>query len=127
MKKTAFWLLFGQCQSLFVGFARLLPVAELLLGDPQIHVKLRLLRLNADSARIDFNGFLVIPVALIYIAVMVMIGFHLSHGIWSMFQSIGFSHPRYTPMIRKFAAIFSWILIAGFISVPLAVLAGLVR
>jgi succinate dehydrogenase / fumarate reductase cytochrome b subunit len=44
-----------------------------------------------------------------------------------MFQSIGFSHPRYTPAIKKFAAIFSWILIAGFISVPLAVLTGLVR
>jgi succinate dehydrogenase cytochrome b subunit len=73
------------------------------------------------------SGFLIVPFALIYIAVMVLIGFHLSHGIWSMFQSVGFSHPRYTPAIKKFAAIFSWILIAGFISVPLAVLAGLVR
>jgi succinate dehydrogenase / fumarate reductase cytochrome b subunit len=73
------------------------------------------------------NGFLVLPIALIYIAVMIMIGFHLSHGIWSMFQSLGLSHPRYTPAIKKFAAIFSWILIAGFISVPVAVLTGLVR
>jgi succinate dehydrogenase / fumarate reductase, cytochrome b subunit len=73
------------------------------------------------------TGFLVVPFALAYVAVMIFIGFHLSHGIWSMFQSLGFSHPRYTPMIKKFAAIFSWILIAGFISVPLAVLAGLVR
>src|SRR5215475_1869 len=73
------------------------------------------------------NGFAVIPVALIYIAVMIFIGFHLSHGIWSMFQSIGFSHPRYTPAMKKFAAVFSWILIAGFISVPLAILTGLVR
>jgi len=73
------------------------------------------------------NGFMVVPMALLYIAVMIMIGFHLSHGIWSMFQSIGFSHPRYTPAIKKFAAIFSWILIAGFISVPVAVLTGLVR
>ena len=72
------------------------------------------------------SGFLA-PFAMVYIVAMVLIGFHLSHGVWSMFQSIGFSHPRYTPMIRKFAAIFSWILIAGFISVPLAVLAGLVR
>jgi succinate dehydrogenase / fumarate reductase cytochrome b subunit len=58
---------------------------------------------------------------------MILIGFHLNHGIWSMFQSLGFSHPRYTPMIKKFAAVFSWILIAGFISVPVAVLTGLVR
>lgn len=73
------------------------------------------------------NGFSVVWVALLYIAVMIFIGFHLSHGIWSMFQSIGFNHPRYTPAIKKFAAIFSWILIAGFIAVPLAVLTGLVR
>lgn len=73
------------------------------------------------------NGFLVVPFALIYIAVMVFMGFHLSHGAWSMFQSVGFSHPRYTPLIRRLAAAAAWILIAGFISVPLAVLTGLVR
>ena len=72
------------------------------------------------------NGFLVVPFAIVYIVVMVFIGFHLSHGIWSMFQSLGFSHPRYTPMIKKVAAIFSWMLIGGFISVPIAVLTGLV-
>jgi succinate dehydrogenase cytochrome b subunit len=73
------------------------------------------------------SGFMVIPFAVVYIVVMILIGFHLNHGIWSMFQSVGFSHPRYTPMIKTFAAVFSWILIAGFISVPLAVLTGLVR
>ena len=73
------------------------------------------------------NGFSVIPFALIYIAVMIFIGFHLSHGGWSMFQSVGFSHPRYTPLIRKAAAVIAWLLITGFISVPVSVLAGLVR
>ena len=68
-----------------------------------------------------------LPLALVYIAVMVFIGFHLSHGAWSMFQSVGFSHPRYTPVIRRLAAVVAWVLIAGFISVPVAVLAGLVR
>ena len=55
------------------------------------------------------------------------IGFHLSHGAWSMFQSVGFSHPRYTPLIRRAAAVAAWILTAGFISVPVAVVVGLVR
>jgi succinate dehydrogenase / fumarate reductase cytochrome b subunit len=68
------------------------------------------------------------PIAsLLYIVTMILVGFHLSHGIWSMFQSLGFSHPRYTPIIKKVAAVFSWVLIAGFISVPVAVLAGLLR
>jgi succinate dehydrogenase / fumarate reductase, cytochrome b subunit len=73
------------------------------------------------------TGFLVVPFAIAYIVVMILIGFHLSHGIWSMFQSMGLNHPRYTPLVKKFAAVFSWILIAGFISVPIAVLTGLVR
>ena len=70
---------------------------------------------------------MVAPAAIAYVAAMIFVGSHLSHGIWSLFQSLGFSHPRYTPMIKAFSAIFSWILIAGFISVPIAVLAGLVR
>jgi succinate dehydrogenase / fumarate reductase cytochrome b subunit len=52
---------------------------------------------------------------------------HLSHGIWSLFQSLGFSHPQYTPRIKKFSVVFSALLIAGFISVPIAVLAGFVH
>ncbi len=67
------------------------------------------------------------PFAFLYIAVMLLVGTHLSHGIWSMFQSLGFSHPRYTPMIKSFAAVFSWVLIGGFIAVPLSVLVGLVK
>jgi len=63
----------------------------------------------------------------LYIVAMILVGFHLSHGIWSLFQSLGFSHPRYTPLLKKFSAVFSWLLIAGFIAVPISVLAGIVR
>jgi len=73
------------------------------------------------------NGFRVLPVSIFYIVAMIFVGMHLSHGVWSMFQSIGFSHPRYTPLIKKFAAVFSWLLIAGFVSVPIAVIAGIVH
>ena len=73
------------------------------------------------------NGFRQPLVSLFYIAAMLMAANHLSHGIWSMFQSMGFSHPQYTPRIKTFSAVFAWILIAGFISVPIAVLTGLVR
>jgi succinate dehydrogenase / fumarate reductase, cytochrome b subunit len=43
-----------------------------------------------------------------------------------MFQSVGFSHPKYTPLIKKLAAVFSWLLIAGFVSIPIAIVAGIV-
>jgi len=88
--------------------------------------------LHPNFAKLDaynnlISGFKVIPAAIAYIVAMVLIGMHLSHGIWSMFQSVGISHPRYTPMVKKFAAVVSWILVAGFVSVPVAVLTGLLR
>jgi succinate dehydrogenase / fumarate reductase cytochrome b subunit len=51
---------------------------------------------------------------------------HLYHGLWSMFQSMGFSHPRFTPLIKRVAAWVAILLVAGFISIPIAVLTGLV-
>jgi succinate dehydrogenase / fumarate reductase cytochrome b subunit len=73
------------------------------------------------------NGFSNPIASGLYIIAMILVGFHLSHGIWSMFQSVGISHPRYTPWIKKFSGVFAWVLIAGFIAVPISVLAGLVR
>jgi succinate dehydrogenase / fumarate reductase cytochrome b subunit len=57
---------------------------------------------------------------------MVLLGMHLYHGLWSMFQSAGFSHPRYTAVIRRAAAWVAIVMTAGFISIPIAVMTGLV-
>jgi succinate dehydrogenase / fumarate reductase cytochrome b subunit len=67
-----------------------------------------------------------IPVSAFYIFAMLLLGTHLYHGLWSMFQSMGFSHPRYTPVLKRAAAWVAILLVAGFISIPIAVLAGLV-
>jgi succinate dehydrogenase / fumarate reductase cytochrome b subunit len=67
-----------------------------------------------------------IPVSGFYIVAMVLLGMHLYHGLWSIFQSVGFSHPRYTPAIKRAAAWVAILLMAGFISIPIAVMTGLV-
>jgi len=72
-------------------------------------------------------GFRQVPASIAYIAAMVLLGLHLYHGIWSMFQSVGFSHPRYTPKVKAFAAVASGLIAGGNISIPLAVLAGIIR
>ncbi len=71
-------------------------------------------------------GFRVIPASIAYIVAMVGLGFHLNHGAWSMFQSLGVSHPRYTPMLRRFAAIAATLIVLANISMPLAVLTGVI-
>lgn len=71
-------------------------------------------------------GFRVVPASIAYIVAMVGLGFHLNHGAWSMFQSLGISHPRYTPMLRRFASIAATLIVLANISMPVAVLSGLV-
>jgi succinate dehydrogenase / fumarate reductase cytochrome b subunit len=44
-----------------------------------------------------------------------------------MFQSLGVSHPRYTPRFKQFAAAASILIAAGNIAIPLSVLAGFVK
>ncbi|MEP7028155.1 MAG: succinate dehydrogenase cytochrome b subunit [Candidatus Eisenbacteria bacterium] len=73
------------------------------------------------------TGFQAWPASLFYIVAMVLLGFHLNHGVWSMFHTLGVSHPRYRAMARAFAAVFALGIVLGNISFPLAVLFGLVR
>jgi len=73
------------------------------------------------------TGFQVWPVSLFYIIAMIMLCYHLYHGLWSMFQSLGFSHPVYTPWLQRFAKLFAILIAAGNISIPVAVLAGFTK
>jgi succinate dehydrogenase / fumarate reductase cytochrome b subunit len=62
-----------------------------------------------------------------YIFAMVLLALHLRHGVWSMFNSLGLSGPRYTAMLRRAATFFAVLIFLGFISVPIGVLTGVVR
>jgi succinate dehydrogenase cytochrome b subunit len=73
------------------------------------------------------SSFKLIPVSAFYIVAMLLLCMHLYHGLWSMFQSLGFYHPRYTPVLKRCAAVVAILIAAGNISIPLSVLAGLVR
>jgi succinate dehydrogenase / fumarate reductase cytochrome b subunit len=73
------------------------------------------------------TGFQVWWVSLFYIAAQVALGFHLYHGLWSMFQSLGWSHPRFNLWRDGFAHAFAWIITLGNVSLPVAVMSGLVR
>jgi succinate dehydrogenase / fumarate reductase cytochrome b subunit len=72
-------------------------------------------------------GFQHAAVAGFYIVAMLLLCLHLYHGLWSMFQSVGLSHPRYTPGLKRFAAICAILIAAGNISIPIAVMTGLLQ
>ena len=47
------------------------------------------------------------------------LGFHVSHGLASACQSVGFNHPKYAPLIKKISIIFGIVVAVGFISFPI--------
>jgi len=66
-------------------------------------------------------------VGVIYVVAMIMLAFHLWHGVWSMFQTLGAPEDRYRSLGRRFATIFTILVTLGFASVPLAVLTGFLK
>jgi succinate dehydrogenase / fumarate reductase cytochrome b subunit len=54
----------------------------------------------------------------VYIIGCVFLGFHLSHGFASAFQSLGLSHPRFNSAIRCISLVFALVIALGFASFP---------
>jgi succinate dehydrogenase / fumarate reductase cytochrome b subunit len=96
-----------------------------------------LLHLTVGSAHPDFvqgdayhnfvSGFSVPWTSGFYIVAMLCLGLHLRHGVWSMLQSLGLSHPRYDPLRRVAATAFAALVVAVNTAFPVAVLAGFVK
>ena len=94
---------------LTVGTARAAPYRDL---DPAFNVT---------------QGFAYVPAAIAYIVAMVALGFHLWHGVYSMFGSLGLDSARYMNGIRRIAAFLATVIALANISVPVAVLTGLLH
>jgi len=58
----------------------------------------------------------------IYVAAMILVAVHVSHGLWSSFQSLGVSHSKYSPAIRVISLVFAIGAGLGFGSIPLYLL-----
>jgi len=71
-------------------------------------------------------SFSVPAVAAFYIVANIALGFHLYHGAWSLFQSLGINHRRFNPVRRTFAIAFTAIVVIGNLSFPIAVQLGIV-
>jgi succinate dehydrogenase / fumarate reductase cytochrome b subunit len=61
-----------------------------------------------------------------YLFTMIFLGFHLFHGVWSMFQTLGLNNAKYTGLLKAVAIAIAAIVVIGNISFPIAVLLGFV-
>ena len=73
------------------------------------------------------NGFRVPWVSGVYLLAQILLGMHIFHGAWSVLQTLGVSHPSYNIRLRGFARTLAVIIVVGNCSIPMAVLAGLVK
>jgi succinate dehydrogenase / fumarate reductase cytochrome b subunit len=72
-------------------------------------------------------GFSVWYVSLFYIVAMACLCLHLDHGGWSLLQTLGWNNARTTPALQGLSRGVALVVFLGFISVPVAVLAGWIR
>jgi succinate dehydrogenase / fumarate reductase cytochrome b subunit len=79
-----------------------------------------------DVYEMTVYGFRNVPVVIAYIVAQLFLGLHLSHGVASTFQSMGWTAPRWWCLLRSVSLIVAWAVMIGNIAMPLAVLAGLV-
>jgi succinate dehydrogenase / fumarate reductase cytochrome b subunit len=57
--------------------------------------------------------------SIVYIILIILLGFHLNHAFQSAFQSLGLDHPKYTPFIKAVGDVYSVVIPLGFIVIPL--------
>jgi succinate dehydrogenase / fumarate reductase cytochrome b subunit len=77
-----------------------------------------------DIFRMMVIGFRNPFVALFYVVGVGLLCLHLSHGVSSMFQSIGWKNKAYTPLLNIGARVLAAAIFLGYISIPAAVLLG---
>lgn len=71
-------------------------------------------------------GFQNVYISGAYIIAMLLLGYHLNHGIASVFQTIGWNTPRTQPFYERLAFVVASLIVIGNISIPVSILAGIV-
>jgi len=60
-----------------------------------------------------------LPIAIFYVIVMITLGFHLWHGFQSAFQTFGWHHKKYTPVVEFIGKLYAFVFAVGFSAIPI--------
>lgn len=82
---------------------------------------LRLLAEHKQNWAMTIAGFQNLLVVLFYILSMALLCSHLSHGVASIFQTLGLRTKKTAPAVQLFSKAYSVIIFVGFISIPISV------
>ena len=62
----------------------------------------------------------------LYLVAVTALGFHLYHGTWSLFQTLGLLNRNTTQAVRGLAILLALVIPIGFASVPIAIMLGII-
>lgn len=74
-----------------------------------------------DVYTMVINGFRNPAMVIVYVIAQIVLGLHLSHGIASVFQTLGWTRPSIWPTIRALGIALASLVMIGNIAMPLAV------
>jgi len=72
-------------------------------------------------------GFQQPAIAGTYMLAMLLLGLHLIHGLNSIWQTLGFNHPRWNGILLATGPLLGVLITGGYMAMPAAVLAGIIR
>ncbi|MEW6079464.1 MAG: succinate dehydrogenase cytochrome b subunit [Thermodesulfobacteriota bacterium] len=79
-------------------------------------------RLEVNSGRSVYEimtGAFTSPLTVaVYVMAVLVVAIHISHGFWSLFQTVGFNHAKYSPLIARAGLAFAAVVAAGFGLIP---------
>jgi len=73
---------------------------------------------NTSIFQIITTAFANPAYVIIYVAAIVVVAIHVSHGFWSLFQTIGANHPKYMPIVQTLGLLVSLVFGIGFGLIP---------
>jgi succinate dehydrogenase / fumarate reductase cytochrome b subunit len=73
------------------------------------------------------KGFQSVLPVIIYLVGMAFLFLHVSHGFQSLFQTLGLSNDKSLPVMGTTSKLVGFVLLVGYISIPLLIVAGLFK
>ncbi len=94
--------------------------------NPEIYVPL------GDHGMVDVyfmvvNGFKSVLPVIIYLAGMLFLFLHVSHGFQSLFQTLGLSNDKSLPVTGMVSKLVGFVLLLGYIAIPLSIVFGYIK
>jgi len=94
-------------------------------GEAVLHNDHPVMTFNVNDMMIA--GFQVWWVSAFYIIATGLLCMHLTHGVSSMFQSVGLRNSLWRKRLDRVALVYGWVVFLGFAIIPVAVFAGLLE